>query len=84
MPAHQDGNTQKQWYGLLVTLEHYQNCNLELQGLGLLLEYGPGTVVGFLGSAMEHEVSHFDEERVCYAYFMRDNVHEWARVPIHS
>ena len=83
-PAHRDGNTRKQWYDLLVTLGHYRNCNLELPGLGLSLEYGPGTVVGLLGSTLEHEVSHFEGERVCYAYFMRDNVHEWARVPGNS
>jgi hypothetical protein len=29
---------------------------------------------------LEHEVSDFEGERVCYAYFMRDNVHEWAGV----
>ena len=71
MPAHQDENTQKQWYDLLVTLGHYQNCNLELLGLGLSLKYGPGTVVGLLGLTLEHEVSHFEGERVCYTYFMR-------------
>jgi hypothetical protein len=67
-------------YNLLVTLGHYQNFNLNLPGLGLSLEYSPGTVVGLLGVTLEHEVPHFEGERVCYAYFMRDSVHEWARV----
>ena len=80
-PAHQDGKSQNQWYDLLVTLECYQSCNLELPGLGLSLKYGPGTVVGLMGLALEHEVSHFEGERVCNAYFMRDSVHEWAGVP---
>ena len=84
MPAHQDENTQKQWYHLLVTLGHYQNCNLELLGLELSLKYGPGTVVGLLGLTLEHEVSRFEGERVCYAYFKLDNVHEWVRVPRNS
>ena len=44
------------------------------------LEYGPGMVVGLLGATLEHEVPRFKGERVCYAYFMRDNVHEWAGV----
>ena len=44
------------------------------------LEYGPGTVVGLSGMILEHEVSDFEGERVCYAYFMRDSVHEWAKV----
>ena len=83
-PPHQDGNSRRQWYDLLVTLGHYQNCNLELLGLGLSLEYGPGTVVSLLGATLEHEVPHFEGERVCYAYFMRDSVHEWVKVLGHS
>lgn len=83
-PAHWDGKSWNQWYDLLVTLGRYRNCNLELPGLGLSLEYGPGSVVGLMGSALEHEVSHFEGERVCYAYFMRDSVHEWAGVPGNS
>ena len=79
-PAHRDSNTRKQWYDLLVTLGRYRNCNLNLLGAGISLEYGPGTVVGLLGATLEHEVPRFEGERVCYAYFMRDNVHEWAGV----
>ena len=83
-PPHRDGKTRKQWYDLLVSIGNYRNCNLELPGAGPLVEYGPGTVVGLLGSTLEHAVAHFEGERVCYAYFMRDSVHEWARVPAHS
>ena len=79
-PAHQDSNTRKQWYDLLVTLGNYRNCNLNLPGTGVSFKYGSGTVVGLLGATLEHEVPHFEGERVCYAYFMRDNVHEWAGV----
>ena len=79
-PAHQDSNTRKQWYNLLVTLGSYRNCNLNLPGMGVSFKYGPGTVVGLLGVTLEHEVPRFEGERVCYAFFMRDNVHEWAGV----
>jgi hypothetical protein len=34
-----------------------------------------------LGLTLEHAVDSFKGERVCYAYFMRDRVHEWAQVP---
>ena len=66
---------------MLVTLGSYGNSNFELPGLGITLEYGPGTVVGLLGNVLEHAVPGFEGDRVCYAYFMRDNVHEWADVP---
>ena len=80
-PAHRDVSSRKQWYDLLASVGCYRNCNLKLPGLGVLLEYGPGSVVGVLGAMLEHEVPHFEGERVCYVYFMRDSVHEWAEVP---
>lgn len=83
-PPHRDGNSRKQWYDLLASVGRYRNCNLRLPGIGLSLEYGPGSVVGLLGGTLEHEVHHFEGERVCYAYFMRDSVHEWAGVPGNS
>jgi Oxygenase domain of the 2OGFeDO superfamily len=78
---HRDGSSRNNWYDILVTLGRYRNCNLELPGLGISLEYGPGTVVGISGKVVEHAVPGFEGDRVCYAYFMRNNVHEWAKVP---
>ncbi|KAH9051043.1 hypothetical protein EDB87DRAFT_1572471, partial [Lactarius vividus] len=81
MPVHQDVSSRKLWYDLLASVGYYQNCNLKLPGLELLLVYGPGSVFGVLAALLEHEVEHFEGERVCYVYFMRDRVHEWAKVP---
>ena len=66
---------------MLVMLGRYQKCDLKLPGLGVSLEYGPGMVLGISGSVLEHAVPSFKGDRVCYAYFMRNNVHEWANVP---
>jgi Oxygenase domain of the 2OGFeDO superfamily len=83
-PPHRDLKSRRHWYDLLVTLGCYRDCDFKLPGLGFSLEYGPGTVIGLGGMMLEHEVPHFggeSPERVCYAYFMRDRVHEWAKVP---
>jgi hypothetical protein len=80
-PTHRDAQSRHHWYDLLATLGRYRECNLKLPGLGLSLEYGPGTVVGFYGMMLEHEVPKCGGDRVCYVYFMRDTVHEWAKVP---
>lgn len=80
-PAHRDGHSRANWYDLLVTLGAYRNCDLNLPGLGVSLEYGPGTVVGIAGSVLEHAVTSFEGDRLCHAYFMRDSVHEWAGTP---
>jgi hypothetical protein len=78
---HRDRGSANQWYDVLVTLGSYRNCNLELPGLGISLEYDPGTVVGILGKVLEHAVPSFEGDRLCYAYFMRDDVLEWANAP---
>lgn len=80
-PSHRDGGSRYNWYDVLVTLGRYQNCGLTLPGLGITLEYGPGTVVGISGMMIEHAVPDVEGDRLCYAYFMRNNVHEWANAP---
>jgi Oxygenase domain of the 2OGFeDO superfamily len=80
-PKHRDGGSRCNWYDILATLGNYRDCNLELPGLGVSLEYGPGTVVGISGMMVAHEASSFKGDRLCHAYFMRDDVHEWANVP---
>ena len=78
---HRDKSSRFNWYDILATVGTYENCTMKLPGLGISLGYSPGTVVGISGKALEHEVSDFEGDRVCYAYFMRDNVHEWANIP---
>ena len=53
---------------------------MKLPGLGISLKYSTGMVVGISGKVLKHEVSDFEGDRVCYAYFMRDNVHEWVNI----
>lgn len=79
-PLHRDGGTRNHWYDLLITLGRYRNCNFELPGLGVSLDYRPGTVVGLSGMVVQHSVPACGKDRVCYAYFMRDNLHEWTGV----
>jgi hypothetical protein len=78
---HRDLGSRFNWYDILATSGTYEKCTLELPSLGISLEYGTGSVVGILGKVLTHEVRTFEGDRVCYAYFMRDKVHDWARVP---
>ena len=79
-PEHRDAQSRHHWYDLVMSLGPYRNSNFELPELGISLAYNPGTVIGLSGKMLEHAVPCFDGERVCYTYFMRDNVHEWAGV----
>ena len=80
-PPHWDGSSRANWYDILATLGRYQNCDLKLPGLRISLRYGPGMVVGIAGKVPEHAVLTYEGDRVCIAYFISDNVHEWAEIP---
>jgi len=83
-PLHRDSKSRFQWYDMLVSLGRYTDCDLDLPGLGVSLTYNPGTVVGLSGMMLEHAVPSFEGDRVCYAYFMRNKVHERMDVPGHD
>jgi len=73
-PVHRDHNTRWEWYDLLTTVGPYQEAILELPGVGLKFSYESGTVLGISGRLLRHGVSEADGERMCVAYFMRENV----------
>ena len=74
-PLHRDCNSRKEWMDLLVALGRYNEGLMTLLGLGLQLQYNPGTIVGIAGRVLQHGVE-CDGERACLAYYMRDKVHE--------
>ncbi|THH15727.1 hypothetical protein EW146_g4796 [Bondarzewia mesenterica] len=75
-PPHRDGNSRAEWYDLLATIGPYQNGTFELPGIGVSFQYNSGTVIALCGQVLTHSVPNVDGERVCFAWFMRDNVHE--------
>ena len=57
-------------------------AQLLIEDLGLTLEYSTGTVVGFCGSILQHEVRSWgSSNRVCYAHFMQELVRKRLDVP---
>lgn len=80
-PCHRDVNGRNPWLDILVTIGEYELGRLELPGLGVRLEYDPGTIVGILGKVVRHGACEVQGERVCLAYYMRDKVHERLGLP---
>ena len=64
------------WYDLLTTLGNYHGGTLQLRGLGVTLQYEPGTMVWIAGRMVQCGVPEVDGERVCRAHWMRDKVME--------
>jgi hypothetical protein len=81
-PVHRDNSSRPEAYDLLATLGSYHSGKMKLPGLGLILDYNPGTVVALSGRIVLHEVPEVVGNRVCLAYYMRDNVHERHQVPV--
>jgi len=53
-----------------------ENTVLEFRDLGIRLHYTSRTVVAHSGRLLYHGISVAENERVCYAYWMRDCIHE--------
>jgi hypothetical protein len=73
-PVHRDFQTRPEWYDLLVTVGPYQNIFFELPGIGIRFVYNSGTVIALSGKVLRHGVMEADGERICTAYYMRENV----------
>lgn len=75
-PIHRDNYSRPQWYDILTTFGVYRGAVMELPSIGVRCAYSSGTVMAFSGKVLQHGVPECDGERVCLAYYMRDNVHE--------
>jgi hypothetical protein len=77
---HRDYNSRCEWYDILASIGPYESAKCYLPTIRVRLSYGLGTIVGIGGKLLPHEVMFGDGERICYAYFMRSNVHERMQV----
>lgn len=85
-PSHRDSKGRSEWYDLLANYCDEDEAagstpRLLIKDLGLDLRYSSGSVVGFCGSVLEHEVQSWGAgDRVCQAHFMRKSVQEHLEV----
>jgi hypothetical protein len=77
-PAHRDSRGRPEWFDTLMSYsDPATKPRLEIQDLGLDLDYPSGSVVSLCGSIFEHGVKYWgDGDRVCYAHFMREAVRD--------
>ena len=73
-PMHWDNLTHNEWYDLLTSVGPYNEAIFELPGVGLRFKYTSGTVIGLCGRVLRHGVSEAEGDRICLAYYMRENV----------
>ncbi|KAI6154764.1 hypothetical protein BKA82DRAFT_41504, partial [Pisolithus tinctorius] len=76
-PFHWDPHSQSNWYDMLVMVGNYEDCVLDIPMLGLQFLYNPGTVVAFSSQLL----SSVGGNQCYFAYYMRDNIHNWIGIP---
>jgi hypothetical protein len=77
---HWDFKSQLEWYDILVIIGPYLEAWMTVPNIRVWLKYDSSTVISLSGQVLQHAVQSFNGERVCYADFMRSNVHERMRV----
>jgi hypothetical protein len=76
-PTHRDPQAAPTMYDLLVSAGTHQDAWLNLPDVNTRLSYKPCTVVALTGRVLRHGVPSWEGgERICYAHFIRDNVHD--------
>jgi hypothetical protein len=79
--AHRDQGGWPACLDMLVAAGNYQDARLVLDDIGASLVYKPGALVALCGKVLRHSVHNWSGgERICYAHYMRNNVHNRLQV----
>ena len=80
-PLHRDGaSSRASWYDILLSVGGDASTYLDLWSLGVRCKYDSGSCALFSGRIIIHGVSESQNDRVCVAMYMKDNLHERAGV----
>jgi hypothetical protein len=80
-PLHRDALSRMQWFDILTSVGRYSDARMSLPSIEIDLRYDPGVMVGMSGRAVRHGVHKVDGDRICWAWYMRDNVHDFTKTP---
>ena len=78
---HRDNSSRPECFDTLLTLGDYADGIMVFPNLGVHLRYNPGTLIALSGKLIQHGVEEVDGNRVCLAFYMKDNVHERLKIP---
>lgn len=72
-PAHRDVGGSHAALDILMPAGPHSNGRMTLPGLGMALEYHPGTLVGMSGRVVRHAAT-VTGDRACIAFYCRENI----------
>lgn len=80
--SHRDIGGSPHWYDILATMGRYSDTTFRLPSLNAAFPYRPGTIIAIAGKVIPHSVDPIDKgDRVCFAWFMRDDVRKYLQIP---
>ncbi|KAG1868929.1 hypothetical protein C8R48DRAFT_582909, partial [Suillus tomentosus] len=59
----------------------YDRTVMQLTNLGIDLVYNPGVMVSYSGRLVRHGVRVREGDKIVWAWFMRDSVHNYTQTP---
>ncbi|KAG1784522.1 uncharacterized protein HD556DRAFT_1314999 [Suillus plorans] len=68
-------------FDILTSIGSYRQAVMHLINLGIDIAYDPGVMVGYSGRLIRHGVRVDEGDRIVWAWFVRDSVHNYARTP---
>ncbi|KAI0071628.1 hypothetical protein K474DRAFT_1606613 [Panus rudis PR-1116 ss-1] len=80
-PLHRDSGAQHPWFDILVSVGDYSTAEFHMDSLGCIIPNPPGTAIALSGAAIRHGSAHADGSRVCYSFYMREDVRRSLGVP---
>ncbi|KAG2095272.1 uncharacterized protein F5147DRAFT_584661 [Suillus discolor] len=80
-PGHRDPKCPPEGFDILTCIGSYKHAVMNLTNLGIDLLYNPGVMVSYSGRLVRHGVRVGDGDRIVWAWFMRDSVHNYAGTP---
>ncbi|KAG2100177.1 uncharacterized protein F5147DRAFT_777084 [Suillus discolor] len=74
-PSHRDPKCPPEGFDILTCIGGYGHGIMQLTNLGIELAYDPRVMVGYSGWLVRHGVQVAEGDRIIWAWFMRDSVH---------
>jgi hypothetical protein len=79
-PLHQDRGTLRNGLDLLVSIGGDPTLTMNWPLFKTRVAYSSGTVVLFSGASVPHQVDRSSADRVCLAFYMKEEIHRWCKV----
>lgn len=80
-PNHRDPKCPPEGLDILMCTGGYDRAVMQLTNLGIDLVYNPGVMVSYSGRLVRHGVRVREGDKIVWAWFMRDSVHNYTRTP---